>query len=118
MTACWRLASNGDVLLDLKVTPGAARAAVGGLHQDPDGQGRLALRVTAPPEDGKANAAVLAVLSKALGVPKSALALASGEKGRHKTVRIAGRLADETAAVTARLDALAAAEKQGGGERA
>lgn len=44
--------------------------------------------VTAPPEDGKANKAVIALLAKALGLPKSALAVARGEASRDKVIRV------------------------------
>jgi uncharacterized protein YggU (UPF0235/DUF167 family) len=43
------------------------------------------------PEAGKANAAVLALLAKALGVPKSALSIVRGETGRDKRVRLPPR---------------------------
>lgn len=52
--------------------------------------GELSVRVTAPPEDGKANAAVCKVLAKALGVPKSAVRVTRGETSRHKTVEVEG----------------------------
>lgn len=48
----------------------------------------MRLKVSAPPEDGKANAAVIALLSGALKLPKSRLAITSGEKSRHKQVAI------------------------------
>jgi uncharacterized protein YggU (UPF0235/DUF167 family) len=50
----------------------------------------LAVRVTVAPEGGKANAAVCAVVAKALGVPKSSVRVARGGNARHKTLRIDG----------------------------
>ena len=50
----------------------------------------LLIRVRALPEDGAANAALIAVLAKALKLPKSSLALESGGKGRVKSVRASG----------------------------
>jgi len=50
----------------------------------------LRLRVSAVPDKGKANAAVVVLLAKALGVPKSAISVASGETARLKTIAIAG----------------------------
>lgn len=44
--------------------------------------------VTVPPEDGKANKVVIALLAKALGLPKSALAVARGEASRDKVIRV------------------------------
>lgn len=64
----------------------------------------LRLRVAAVPDKGRANAAVIALLGKALGVPKSAIAVTAGETARLKTVAIAG----DGAALAARLAALTA----------
>lgn len=50
--------------------------------------GVIKIGVTAPPEDGKANAAVMVLLSKALGVPKSSLTLVQGHKSQHKIFRL------------------------------
>ena len=46
--------------------------------------------MTTPPEDGKANAALLVLVADWLGVPKSAVALASGQKSRLKSVAVDG----------------------------
>jgi len=54
----------------------------------------LAVRVTAPPEGGKANTAVEKVLAAALGVPKSAASVVRGHTARVKTVEVDG--VDET----------------------
>ena len=48
----------------------------------------IKVSVTATPSDGKANAAVIKLLSKALGVPKSRLTLVRGHTGRHKFFRV------------------------------
>ena len=50
--------------------------------------GVIKIGVTVSPEDGKANAAVTVLLSKALGVPKSSLTLVQGQKSRHKIFRL------------------------------
>ncbi len=50
----------------------------------------LRVRVKAVPDKGKANAAVVALLAKALGVPKTAVTLVSGDTARLKTVAIEG----------------------------
>lgn len=49
-------------------------------------EGALVVRVTAAPVEGAANDAVLAALARALGVPRSDLALESGARGRSKVV--------------------------------
>jgi uncharacterized protein (TIGR00251 family) len=52
--------------------------------------GRLKVAVTAPPVDGEANAAVVEVLAKALGVPRRQVEVIAGMSSRRKTVRIEG----------------------------
>lgn len=79
---------DGHVDILLRVTPNAARNAIEGVEIRDDGQARLRLRVTAQPEKGKANKAVTVLLSKALGLPKSAFSVIAGETARDKTVRI------------------------------
>ena len=66
--------------LQVRVTPRASRDAVEGL--DPDGV--LKVRVTAPPADGAANAAVSKLLARALDVPQRDVVLLSGTSGRLK----------------------------------
>ena len=68
--------------LSVRVTPRASRDEI--LRDGAD----LKVRVTAPPEDGKANAAVTKLLAKALGLPKSRLTLVRGETSRDKSFRI------------------------------
>lgn len=71
--------------LSLRVTPRASRNTV----QSPEGGGGLLrVHVTAVPEGGKANAAVLKLLAKALGLPKSRLTIIQGETGRDKVLEI------------------------------
>lgn len=77
-------------MLTLRVTPNAGIDRIEGVELRADGNAVLRLRVKAVPDKGKANAAVVALLSKALGVPKSAIRLVSGETARLKTVAIAG----------------------------
>jgi hypothetical protein len=50
----------------------------------------LRIRLNAPPVEGRANAALVRFLARALGVPRSQVSLLSGETGRNKIVRIAG----------------------------
>lgn len=71
--------------LRLRVSPGAGRAAIVGRY----GEG-WKIRVTAPPEGGRANAAVLRLLAEALAVPRDSLTLVSGHSGRDKIVELAG----------------------------
>lgn len=73
--------------LIVKVTPNAGREAIL-LPDDATIPQQLHIRVTASPEDGKANHAVLKLLSKALGVPKTSLSIAAGQTARTKTILI------------------------------
>ena len=49
----------------------------------------LRLRVTAPPEDGKANAAVVRLLAQTLGIPRSRLEIIQGHSSRNKVIKVA-----------------------------
>lgn len=89
--------------MSLRVTPNAGRDAIDGVETRDDGSTVLRLRVAAVPDKGKANAAVTALLSKTLGIPKSSVTLVSGETARFKTVLIA----DESEAMLKRVAALA-----------
>jgi len=72
--------------LRLRVTPRAARDEIVGWREP----GVLAVRVTAPPVEGEANRAIVAVIAGALGLPKSAVTIVRGTRGRDKLVRITG----------------------------
>ena len=76
--------------LRLRVSPGAGRAGIVGRHGD-----AWKLRVTSPPERGRANAAVVCLLADALGVPERSLALVSGHASRDKVVELHGLDGDE-----------------------
>ena len=78
----------GTVSFHVRLTPKGGRDAVEGWEAASDGSEHLKARVSAPPEDGKANAALLALLAKALGVPKSAIQIVAGESARLKTIAI------------------------------
>jgi len=71
--------------LRLRVSPGAGRAAVVGRYGE-----AWKVRVTAAPEDGRANDAVLRLLAEVLAVPRGALTLISGHSGRDKIVELVG----------------------------
>ncbi len=75
------LAMSGSVIA-VRVTPRASRDAV------VEAGGAIALRVTAPPADGAANAAARRLLAQALGVAPSRLTLVSGASARAKRFRL------------------------------
>jgi uncharacterized protein YggU (UPF0235/DUF167 family) len=76
--------------LAVRVTPRGGRDAVEGWTQDEAGRPMLKLRVSAAAADGAANAAVVALLAKALGRPKSAIAILRGDTARVKQVEVEG----------------------------
>ena len=82
-------AGASGVSLTLKVQPKSSRDAVEGAVATPDGWA-LKVAVSAPPDKGKANAAVIAALAKAFGVAKSRIAVTHGETDRRKIVTIEG----------------------------
>jgi len=78
------------VSVRIRVTPGAGRSEVAGLHLDAAGAVALAVRVTARPEKGKATAAAIETLARALHMPPSSLSLKCGGKNRTKLIAVAG----------------------------
>ncbi len=76
--------------LRIHVVPGAKRAAVGGRHGD-----AWKLRVTAAPERGKANAAVVDLLATHLGVARRDVEIVAGKMTRDKVVSLRGMSAQE-----------------------
>lgn len=71
--------------LRVRVIPNAKKSAFDGQRD-----GEWILRLNAPPVDGKANKAAVEFIAKLLGIPRSAVLLVSGEKGRHKIFEIVG----------------------------
>ncbi len=78
-----RAAGERACVLAVRAQPGARRSGVLGLWN-----GRVKVAVGAPPERGRANAAVIDELARALGLSRSEFTLVSGDRARHKRVRI------------------------------
>ncbi len=78
------------VRVRVRVVPGAKSAAVVGRHGE-----SWKVRVTAPPERGRANVAVVELLSTRLGVSARDVAVVSGASGRDKVVEVRGVSAEE-----------------------
>ncbi len=76
-------AADDAELLDIRVIPRATRNEVGG-----ERNGRLLVRTTATPVDGKANRAVCIQVADYLGLPVSRVEIVSGQNARDKTLRI------------------------------
>jgi uncharacterized protein (TIGR00251 family) len=81
--AQWLRPSSGRLLLEVKAIPGASRSLIGGLRD-----GALLVRVAAPPERGKANEELRALLARELGLAKSEIVVVHGEASRRKTLSL------------------------------
>ena len=78
---------SGGVHVAVRVAPRASRDAVQGTTAD---SSALKVAVTAAPEGGKANRAVIRLLAKQWRVPRTAISVAAGATGRNKVLRVAG----------------------------
>lgn len=99
----WFQATPTSVRFDVRLTPSAGANGFQGLASDAAGRLHLKARVTAIPENNKANAALVALIAKSLKVAKGDVAIVSGQSSRVKTIAVTGP-ADELAL---RLEALA-----------
>ncbi len=86
------------------MTPKASRNAVTGLADTADGRKALKVAVTAVPEDGKANEAVIKLLAKLWHIPKSSIAVVAGLTDRNKILHVAGDPADLMRRLAAGID--------------
>lgn len=77
--------SDAGVRLEVKVQPRSSRNQIVG-----EQNGALKIKLTAPPVDGEANAALVEFLSACLQVPRKNINLIKGDTSRHKMVEIAG----------------------------
>ena len=71
------------MILELHVQPGASRTEFAGKHGE-----RIKVRLAAPPQDGKANAALIEFLARHYGVPRRNVRITAGLKSRQKRVVI------------------------------
>jgi uncharacterized protein (TIGR00251 family) len=81
----------GGVRIAVRLTPKGGRDRIDGWAKDSDGKPYLKTRVASPPENGKANAALIALLAKTLRIAKSHIVIASGETARLKQVDVTGK---------------------------
>lgn len=82
--------ADGGVRVAVRLTPKAARDRVVGVVREANGEAVLKVGVTAVPEDGKANAALIKLLAKEWKVPKGSLTIVSGSTDRRKTLFVQG----------------------------
>ncbi len=77
--------ANGSVTFAVRVVPHSSRNQIAGVEG-----GALKVKLTAPPVDGAANAALIEFVAEWLGVRRSAVSIVSGGKARNKLVRVNG----------------------------
>jgi uncharacterized protein len=85
----WRSEADG-VVLAVRLTPRGGRDAIEGVQQLADGQAVLKARVRAAASEGAANAALVTLLAKTLGVATRDISLIAGASARLKRLKIAG----------------------------
>lgn len=83
-----------DVVIDVRVVPRAGRTGFDG-----ERDGRLIVRLAAPPVEGAANEALIAFLAEALRLPRRNLRIVGGERSRNKRVAIEGATLAQVRAV-------------------
>ena len=84
----------GELVFSVRVKPRAGRDAIEGVRE-----GALVVRLTAPPVEGQANDALVRLLAERLHLPKSAVRILSGERGRLKRIGVRGVAAVELEAL-------------------
>ncbi len=81
---------DGGVNLVVRLTPKGGRDAIDGIETMADGRAVLKIRVRAAPNEGEANAALIKLIAKALGVPPRDVSLVAGAMARIKRLNISG----------------------------
>ena len=87
---------SGEIVFSVRVKPRASRDAIEGVRD-----GALLVRLTAPPVDGEANEALVALLAARLHVPKSAVRIVGGERAKRKRIGVRGVAPDGVQALAA-----------------
>ena len=96
----WTVSVDG-VLLNIRLTPKGGRDAIDGIETLADGRAVLKARVRAVPEDGEANAALVKLIAKTIGVSASRVSVQSGHTSRLKMLKIEGDGAEIAAMIAA-----------------
>lgn len=97
MPYCTDAPDGAGVILAIHVIPRARQTEIAGTRAGADGEALL-VRLNAPPVDGAANDALVAFLAERLQLPRRAVQIVAGERGRRKRVAIAGVSADRVRA--------------------
>ncbi len=108
----WLVPVEDGLRLAVRLQPRAGKTGLGGLVALADGAVALKARVTAVPEGGKANAALIALLAKTWRLPKGAFEIVSGRSDRTKTLLIAGDPASLEASLKAWFRDIEACERR------
>jgi len=87
--APWRIAADG-LVVTVRLTPRGGSDAIDGVETLADGRAVLKARVRAAPSGGAANAALVALLAKALRIAPGRVTIAAGDSARIKRVKISG----------------------------
>ena len=85
----WSPAATGVALI-VRLTPKGGRDSIDGIDQLADGRAVLKVRVRAVPAEGAANAALIRLIARAIGVPQRNVTLAAGDTARVKRLVISG----------------------------
>lgn len=96
----WIDERDGRVYVIVHVQPRSSREGIAGCYGD-----TLKVRVTAPPVEGAANAACIALFAQLLNVSRASITIAAGETARRKRMRIDGVTREQVEAVIARAQA-------------
>ena len=96
----WTVTADG-LLLAVRLTPKGGRDEVNGIETLSDGRAVLKARVRALPEDGAANAALVKLIAKVVGIAASRVTVQSGHTSRLKVLKIEGDGADIAAMIAA-----------------
>jgi hypothetical protein len=96
--------SGSSIIVTVRLTPGARADRIEGVETGVDGAPVLKARVRAVPEKGKANIALIALMAKWLGVPKSCVEIVAGATSRLKQLAIIGNAAELEEAFRLRLE--------------
>lgn len=94
----WVEERNGYLYIRIHVQPRASKNEIIGIHGD-----SLKVRLTSPPVEGAANSLLVEFIAKKIGMPKSLIEIAAGEKSRHKTLKVEGVTKIEAANILGKL---------------
>ncbi|MBM2838880.1 MAG: hypothetical protein HW415_1505 [Deltaproteobacteria bacterium] len=88
----WLTEKGGCIFINIHLQPRASKNEIVGIHGE-----SIKVRLTSPPVEGAANSHAIEFFAKKLGIQKSKITIVSGEKSRHKTLKIEGLTKSETA---------------------